>query len=307
MARAARTTRRPTPAPSGVAVRGAAPRRDSWPVAFLRFCRNKPLGGFGAVALGVMVVLAIFAEGFSTHDPVSADAARTLNAPSLAHFFGTDYLGRDMYSRIVHGTRISLAVGLVSTLLGGSAGLVIGLVSGFLLGWWDRIIQRVMDIMQGLPLLVMALVMAAALGPSVPNVILAISIPLVPRAARIIRSSTLSIREMPFVEAARAIGMNETRIAVLHVLPNTLAPFIVLTTAQLGSAILTEAALSFLGLGIPEPYPSWGRMLSQSAAEYAQRAPWLVIYPGVAISLAVFATNLLGDALRDILDPRLKI
>jgi peptide/nickel transport system permease protein len=169
------------------------------------------------------------------------------------------------------------------------------------------VIQRFMDVMQGLPLLVMALVMAAALGPSVENVILAISIPLIPRAARIIRSSTLSIREMPFVEAARAVGMSEFRIAVRHVLPNTLAPFIVLTTAQLGSAILTEAALSFLGLGIPEPYPSWGRMLSQSAAEYAQRAPWLVIYPGLVISLAVFATNLLGDALRDVLDPRLRI
>jgi peptide/nickel transport system permease protein len=174
-------------------------------------------------------------------------------------------------------------------------------------GWWDEITQRFMDLLQGLPLLVMALVMSAALGPSVQNTILAISIPLIPRSARVIRSSTLAIREMPFVEAARALGMKEIRIAVMHVLPNTLAPFIVLTTAQLGSAILTEAALSFLGLGIPEPYPSWGRMLSQSAAEYAQKAPWLVIYPGLAISLCVFATNLLGDSLRDVLDPRLRI
>jgi len=290
-----------------VASKQGAARRESWPRAFLRFCREKPLGGFGAIALMAMVVFAVFAEGLATHDPVTANAAITLKAPSWQNFFGTDYLGRDVYSRIVHGTRISLAVGLISTIMGGSLGLIIGLFSGYMLGWWDRAIQRVMDIMQGLPLLVMALVMAAALGPSVQNVILAISIPLVPRAARIIRSSTLSIREMPFVEAARAVGMNESRIALMHVLPNTLAPFIVLTTAQLGSAILTEAALSFLGLGIPEPYPSWGRMLSQSAAEYAQRAPWLVIYPGAAISLAVFATNLLGDALRDILDPRLKI
>ncbi len=282
-------------------------RRESWPVRFLRFCRRKPLGGFGAFALILMVLVAIFAEAFSTFDPVATDANHTLAAPSLTYYFGTDYLGRDMYSRIVHGTRISIAVGLISTVVGGSLGLVLGLVSGYLLGWWDQIIQRFMDIMQGLPLLVMALVMAAALGPSVPNVILAISIPLIPRAARIIRSSTLSIRELPFVEAARAVGMSEFRIAVRHVLPNTLAPFIVLTTAQLGSAILTEAALSFLGLGIPEPYPSWGRMLSQSAAEYAQRAPWLVIYPGLVISLAVFATNLLGDALRDVLDPRLRI
>jgi peptide/nickel transport system permease protein len=284
-----------------------AERHESWPVRFLRFCYRKPLGGFGAFALLLMVLVALFAEPFSTHDPVSTDADHTLAAPSLTYYFGTDYLGRDMYSRIVHGTRISLAVGLISTVAGGFLGLALGLASGYLLGWWDQIIQRFMDIMQGLPLLVMALVMAAALGPSVQNVILAISIPLIPRAARIIRSSTLSIREQPFVEAASAVGMSEFRIAVWHVLPNTLAPFIVLTTAQLGSAILTEAALSFLGLGIPEPYPSWGRMLSQSAAEYAQRAPWLVIYPGLAISLAVFATNLLGDALRDVLDPRLRI
>ena len=284
-----------------------AQHRGSWLGGLLDFCRRKPLGGIGLVVMLLMVVLAVFAEGIATHDPVSTDSAQTLRAPSAAHYLGTDYLGRDMYSRIVHGTRISLAVGLATTVLGGVLGLVLGLTSGYLLGWWDQIIQRFMDIMQGLPLLVMALVMAAALGPSVQNVILAISIPLVPRAARIIRASTLSVREMPFVEAARALGMSELRIAVRHVLPNTLAPFIVLTTAQLGSAILVEASLSFLGLGIPEPYPSWGRMLSTSAAEYAQRAPWLVIYPGLAISLAVFATNLLGDALRDVLDPRLRI
>jgi peptide/nickel transport system permease protein len=202
---------------------------------------------------------------------------------------------------------VSLVVGLTSTALGGVIGLVVGLLSGYLMGWWDQIAQRIMDIMQGLPLLVMALVMSAALGPSVPNVILAISIPLIPRAARVIRASTLAIREMPFVEAARAMGMGEMRIAFLHVMPNTLAPFIVLATAQLGSAILVEAALSFLGLGIPEPYPSWGRMLSESAAEYAQQAPWLVIFPGLVISMLVFATNLLGDAMRDVLDPRLRM
>lgn len=281
--------------------------RESWPRRLLNFMVRKPLGGFGLIVLVMMILLAVFAESFSTYDPVATEANRTLEAPSGDHFFGTDYLGRDMYSRIVHGSRISLMVGLCSTASGGVLGLVIGLFSGYLLGWWDEITQRLMDLLQGLPLLVMALVMSAALGPSVQNTILAISIPLIPRAARVIRSSTLAIREMPFVEAARALGMSEFRIAVMHVLPNTLAPFIVLGTAQFGGAILTEAALSFLGLGIPEPYPSWGRMLSQSAAEYAQKAPWLVIYPGLAISLAVFATNLLGDALRDVLDPRLRV
>ena len=237
-------------------------------------------------------------------DPVKTNADTSLQGPGGQHMLGADMMGRDLLSRIIHGARISLAVGLGSTILGCSFGVIIGLASGYLLGWFDLITQRIIDIMQALPLLVMALVMAASLGPSLENTVIAISIPLVPHVARVIRSNTLSLREMPFVEAAKAIGMSETRIAVKHVLPNTLAPLIVLATAQLGAAILTEASLSFLGLGIPEPHPSWGRMLSESAAEYVRTAPWLVIFPGIAISLAVFGANLLGDAVRDILDPR---
>ena len=281
-------------------------RRESLFFAVLDFCRRYPLGAIGGVILSIMVFCAIFADVMATHDPVIPNANETLRPPSATHFMGTDYLGRDLYSRVVHGARISLTVGLSSTLLGGVIGMLVGLLSGYLLGWWDLVTQRIMDIMQGLPLLVMALVMSAALGPSLENTILAISIPLIPRVGRVVRSSALAIREMPFIEAAHAVGMNHIRILFLHVLPNTLAPFIVMTTAQLGSAILVEASLSFLGLGIPEPYPSWGRMLSESAAQYAQQAPWLVIFPGVAISLAVFGTNLLGDALRDLLDPRLR-
>jgi peptide/nickel transport system permease protein len=237
-------------------------------------------------------------------DPLSTNARASLAPPGATYWLGADFMGRDMFSRIVYGARISLAVAAGATSLGFLVGIAIGLASGFLGGWFDLAAQRLMDIMQALPLLVLALVMAASLGPSLENTIIAIAVALVPNVARVVRSSTLSLREQPFVEAARAVGMGEVRIAIRHVLPNTMAPLIVLATAQLGSAILTEASLSFLGLGIPEPYPSWGRMLSESAAEYVRTAPWLVIFPGVAISLTVFGTNLLGDALRDIFDPR---
>ena len=270
----------------------------------LFLARRYPLGAVGAVIVLLFIFTAVFANFIAPMDPTATNAKASLAKPGGVYLLGADFMGRDMFSRIVHGARISLAVGAGATLLGGVLGVSIGLMSGYIGGWFDLATQRVMDIMQSLPLLVMALVMAASLGPSLENTIIAIAIPLVPSVARVVRSSTLSLREQPFVEAARAVGMGEARIAVRHVLPNTLAPLIVLATAQLGSAILTEASLSFLGLGIPEPYPSWGRMLSESAAEYVRTAPWLVIFPGVAISLTVFGTNLLGDALRDILDPR---
>lgn len=281
-----------------------ARRLASEPVHFL--CRH-PLGAVGAVIVLAIVLMAVFASWITTFDPTTTNARASLMRPDGAHPLGADFMGRDMWSRIVFGARISLAVGVGSTTLGCLIGVTVGLLSGYFGGWLDLIAQRFMDMLQALPLLVMALVMAAALGPSLENTIIAISIPLVPSIARVIRSNTLMLREMPYVEAARAVGMNELSIALRHVLPNTLAPLIVLATAQLGSAILVEAALSFLGLGIPEPYPSWGRMLSESAAEYMRAAPWLVIFPGLAISLTVFGTNLLGDALRDTLDPRLRI
>jgi peptide/nickel transport system permease protein len=266
--------------------------------------RRYPLGAIGAGIVLVFVLTAAFADVIAPIDPTATNAKFSLAHPGGLFWLGTDFMGRDMYSRIVHGARISLAVGAGAMGLGAIVGITVGLASGYLGGWFDLLLQRLLDIMQALPLLVMAIVMAASLGPSMRNTIIAIAIPLVPTMARVVRSSTLSLREQPFVEAARAVGMGELRIAVRHVLPNTLAPLIVLATAQLGSAILVEAALSFLGLGIPEPHPSWGRMLSESAAEYFRTAPWLVIFPGVAISLTVFGTNLLGDALRDILDPR---
>lgn len=293
---------------AGLEVRApaVASRRAGAGRALVRFARKKPLGAAGGALMLLMVFTAVFADVLQTHDPIATDAAHTLAPPSAEHWLGSDHLGRDIYSRIVHGARVSLVVGVCSTLLGSVLGGIIGLLSGYVGGTTDLVAQRVLDILQGLPLLVLALVMAAALGPSVQNVIIAISIPIIPRAARVIRSSVLSIREMQYVEAARSLGVEHLRIAFRHVLPNTMGPFIVLCTAQLGSAILVEATLSFLGLGVPEPYPSWGRMLSVSAAEYAQKAPHLVLFPGLAISLVVFGSNLVGDALRDTLDPRLR-
>jgi peptide/nickel transport system permease protein len=292
--------------PVEIAVSGRVRAGAGAGVVLARFVRKKPLGAAGGVLILVMTLTAIFAEVLQTHDPIATEAASTLGAPSGEHWLGTDHLGRDIYSRIVHGARVSLIVGVASTLLGSALGGIVGLLSGYVGGKTDLVTQRVLDILQGLPLLVLALVMSAALGPALHNVVIAISIPIIPRAARVIRSSVLSIREMQYVEAARSLGVQHLRIAFRHILPNTIGPFIVLCTAQLGSAILVEATLSYLGLGVPEPYPSWGRMLSVSAAEYAQKAPHLVLFPGVAISLAVFGSNLLGDALRDTLDPRLR-
>ena len=275
----------------------------SWSAARF-FVRRYPLGAAGAAIMAVFVAAAIFAPLITLYDPLTTNAALSLARPSAAHWLGCDFMGRDVYSRIVYGARISLAVGLGSLGLGLTSGVIIGLTSGYLGGWIDLAAQRLIDILQSLPLLVMALLMTASLGPSLRNTIIAISIALIPSSARVVRANTLSLREQPFVESARAIGMSDTRIAFRHVLPNTLAPLIVLATAQLGATILIEAALSFLGLGVPEPHPSWGRMLSESAAEYVRTAPWLVIFPGITISAVVFGTNLLGDAVRDILDPR---
>ena len=283
----------------------ALPAARSRRSALWLFVRKNPLGAVGGVLMIVLVVAAVGADALATHNPVRT-STHVLAAPGAEFWLGSDNLGRDLYSRIVHGSRISLAVGLASTLLGGVVGGLLGLLSGYVGGRTDLLLQRVMDVMQALPILVLALVLAAALGPSLTNTIFAISVVIVPRAARVVRASVLSIRELVYVESARALGVGHARVALRHILPNTFGPFIVLLTAQLGGAILVEAALSFLGLGVPEPYPSWGRMLSIAAAEYAHKAPWLVIYPGLAISLAVFGTNLLGDALRDTLDPRLR-
>jgi peptide/nickel transport system permease protein len=283
--------------------RAGANVRSRWG-ALRFFVRRYPLGAGGAVIIAVLILAAMFAPYITFYDPLSTNAAASLAKPGTAYWLGADFMGRDVFSRIVYGARISLIVAISSVALSCIVGVAIGLLGGYLLGWFDLITQRLLEMMEALPLLVLAIIMAAALGPSMENTVLAIAFVLAPSIARVVRANTLSLREQPFVEAAKATGMSEWRIAVRHVLPNTMAPLIVLGTAQLGSTILIEASLSFLGLGVPEPYPSWGRMLSESAAEYVRTAPWLVIFPGVAISLVVFGTNLLGDALRDLLDPR---
>jgi len=277
--------------------------KSRWGMAWF-LARRYPLGGIGLAIVLLFFLVALLAPYITQYDPLSTNPAISLAAPSAAHPMGADFMGRDLYSRIAHGARTSLVVAFGATILGVFFGVLIGLASGYLGGWVDLTVQRFIDMLQALPTLILAMAMAAALGPSITNTMIAIAIPKLPSIARVIRASTLSLREMPFVEAARAMGMSDMRIAIRHILPNTLAPLIVLATAGLGSAILVEASLSFLGLGVPEPHPSWGRMLSESAAEYVRTAPWLVIFPGLAITLAVFGTNLLGDALRDLLDPR---
>ena len=239
--------------------------------------------------MAVFLFAAFFAPLITVYDPLSTNSALSLARPSATHWLGCDFMGRDVYSRIVYGARISLAVGCGSMTLGVSIGVVIGLLSGYLGGWIDLASQRLIDILQSLPLLVMALLMAASLGPSLHNTIIAISIPLIPYSARVVRASTLSLREQPFVELAKAIGMSELRIALRHVLPNTLAPLIVLATAQFGSTILTEATLSFLGLGIPEPHPSWGGCCRNQPPNMCGRLPGWLSFQGSPSALSFLA------------------
>lgn len=271
----------------------------------LRLVKEKPLGAAGGMALLFMLLVAAVGPFLVPGNPLITNISQRLAAPSSLHPMGTDELGRDVLGRVVYGARISMVVGLVASIIGTSIGAVVGILCAYVKGKLDLYVQRIMDILLGFPALILALAIMAALGPSVTNVTLAITIPFIPRSNRVVRSAALSVREQPYIEAARALGLPRWRILWRHLVPNCLAPYIIIATALLGSAILVEASLSFLGLGVPPPYPSWGRSLSESMS-YFQKAPWLAIFPGLAISLAVFGANLLGDALRDVWDPRLK-
>ena len=278
----------------------------TWGDEIYTFIRKKPLGAAGAFIIAVMLLVALFAARLAPYDPYAADYGAQFMRPSGAHWFGTDEFGRDVLSRIMYGARIALFVGFVASFVGCTLGALLGVISAYAGGTVDLCLERLMDILLAFPLLIVALAIASILGPAVQNVVVAISIPIIPRAARVVRSSALSVKENPYVEAAGSLGASRPRVVFQHIVPNVLAPYIIILTAQLGSAILTEAALSYLGLGTAEPTPSWGLMLSGSASAYAEKAPWIALFPGIAISLAVFGFNLFGDSLRDALDPRLR-
>lgn len=280
--------------------------RSGWLAAIGDFCVRRPLGAVGAAIIVVMVVLAATANLIAPYDPLTTDYAAMLAAPSKSHWFGTDAYGRDVLSRLIYGSRTALAVGLGASLIGAILGSLIGVASAFFGGRVDLIVQRVMDVFFAFPVIILALAVVAVLGTGAGNVILAIAVPMVPRCARVVRASALAVREMPYVDAARAAGFGNRRIILRHMLPNVMAPILIMATAFLGEAILLEASLSFLGLGVQEPVAAWGLMLRGAAVQFAEAAPWMAIFPGLAISLAVFGFNLLGDSLRDALDPRLR-
>ena len=270
------------------------------------FIRRRPLGAIGAAVILLMFAAALAAPLIAPYDPVQVDFAAMLAPPSSEHWLGTDSFGRDVLSRLIYGSQTALIVGFGASLLGATIGALIGVASAYFGGRIDLFLQRIMDVLLSFPLIILALALVAILGNSIPNLIVAIMIPMVPRCALVIRSSALSIREMPYVDAARAAGFGHSRIILRHMMPNVMASYLVMLTAFLGQAILLEASLSFLGLGVQEPLPAWGLMLRGAAVEFAETAPWMAIFPGVAISLAVFAFNLFGDSLRDALDPRLR-
>jgi len=278
----------------------------------LQFMVQQPLGAAGLVVIIVMMIGGVFAQYVAPYDPLQLDYGAMLAAPSWEHWLGTDAFGRDVFSRIIYGARTALLVGFLASFTGSTLGALIGVVSAFFGGRVDMSIQRFMDVLLSFPIIVLALAVVAVLGKFMVagldlNLIVAIAIPMVPKVARVVRASALAVREMPYIDAARAAGFSDARIMLRHIVPNVTAPYLIMFTAYVAQAILLEASLSFLGLGVTEPTAAWGLMLSGSSAEFYREAPWMIIFPGLAISLAVFAFNLFGDSLRDWLDPKIKL
>lgn len=284
------------------------PKRSNPVVAFIK---AQPLGFLGFLIILGYLIAAIFAPWLAPYDPEAIDFAAQLSKPDAEHWLGTDKLGRDVLSRLIYGARTALAVGVLSSILGCTVGAILGATSGFFGGRTDMIIQRFVDIMLAFPIIVLAMVVVAALGKRMAfgvdfNLVIAIALPMIPKMARIARSSTLSIAAMPYIDAARAAGFSHSRIILRHIMPNIIAPYLIMVTAFIAQAILLEASLSFLGLGVTEPTPAWGLMLSGASADFYKDAPWMIFFPGLAITLAVFAFNMFGDSLRDWLDPKMK-
>src|SRR6185503_190855 len=275
--------------------------RTLWPTM-----RRKPLGAISAALIAVIVVPAIFADVLAPYDPLSARPEIRLAPPSWEHPFGTDDIGRDVLSRVIHGSRISLWVGLLAVGIGTIAGMIIGLVSGYCEGRTDLVLQRIMDGIQAIPGLVLALAIVSVLTPNTPHAMIATAMLIIPGNSRIVRGAVLAAKQNRYVEAAQAIGCRHPRIILTHILPNVTAPILVIASIWLGNAILIEASLSFLGVGTQPPTPSWGLMLSSSGRAFMEQAPWLALFPGLAISLAVLGFNLFGDTLRDAWDPKLR-
>ncbi len=281
------------------------------PNVLVDFVREQPLGSVSFVIIFLMMFAGLFSPLVAPYNPLDIDFASILAAPSWQHWCGTDAYGRDICSRLIYGSRTALVIGFMSSFFGSTLGAILGVASAYFGGKIDDWIQRFVDILLAFPLIVLALVVVAAfrkftVGGVDVNLIVAIAVPIIPRVARVVRAAALSIRVMPYVDAARAAGYSHSRIIFRHMAPNVVAPYLIMLTAFIAQAILAEASLSFLGLGVTEPTAAWGLMLSGNAADFYREAPWMILFPGAMISLAVFAFNLFGDSLRDYLDPRFK-
>ncbi len=294
----------------------AAPRRTgeilrhaeapTWLHTFRRFLVKKPLGAFGAALIVLFLALAVGAQWLAPYPYDVGTAADRLQGPSLAHPFGTDANGRDLLSRVIWGARVSVTIGFGAVAISTLVAVTVGVTSGYFGGWVDLLVQRLVDIWISFPALVLLVSLVAILGPGLWSTTLVLGILLAPGTARVVRSAVLAMREQPYVESARCAGAGHARIVRSYVLPNVSAAILVLATTQLGVAVLAESTLSFLGYGVPPPFPTWGSMLSGTGRAFMLQSPWLSIWPGLAISAAVFGFNMLGDALRDVLDPRLR-
>ncbi len=268
--------------------------------------KRKPLGAAAASIILLIVSAAVFADVLAPYDPLFTHPEIRLAPPGWQHPFGTDDIGRDVFSRIIYGARISLWVGLLAVGIGTVAGTIIGLICGYWEGQLDLVLQRFMDALMAIPGLILALAIVSVLTPNTTNAMLAIAVVIIPGNSRIVRGAVLSAKQNQYVEAARALGCGHLRMIVSHILPNVTAPILIIASIWLGNAIFIEASLSFLGLGTQPPTPSWGLMLSSTGRAFMEQAPWLAIFPGLAISLAVLGFNLFGDTLRDVWDPKLR-